>query len=317
MEDGNVTAPMVEVSGPEGPMMVFRPWTAAETREAMAHLPDVSEGGDKLSEELIQFCEEFSPTMAELKRLLLTKLGPTNWYKVKGRMPADDCKRRHCEWDNQENYAYHRAVGTVAHVIRETFPTRIDMSKVSRCQQEKDEKAKDYYSRLHEIFNKFSGLVEPADRGQEPGTWECHLRNAFLDGLKPEVARKVKASCLGWREGRLATVLTHAMHVDGLLREKQDKRQSKGERDLQLTLAKVAAGVVKYEPRRDKRKTGGKGKSGRGQEKAGRFPQRWSCGICETNEHEIGKCSKCRLCRQEGHWARNCPEAKKTEEDSD
>ncbi|RXN37881.1 hypothetical protein ROHU_001636 [Labeo rohita] len=31
---------MIEVSGPDGPMMVFRPWTALEARESMAHLPD-------------------------------------------------------------------------------------------------------------------------------------------------------------------------------------------------------------------------------------------------------------------------------------
>ncbi|RXN10621.1 hypothetical protein ROHU_010861 [Labeo rohita] len=39
-EERNVTAPMIEVSGPDGPMMVFRPWTALEARESMAHLPD-------------------------------------------------------------------------------------------------------------------------------------------------------------------------------------------------------------------------------------------------------------------------------------
>ncbi|RXN36664.1 RNA-directed DNA polymerase from transposon X-element [Labeo rohita] len=78
-EEKNITAPMIEVSGPDGPMMIFRPWTALEAREAMAHLPDVSEGGDRLSTELLRFCEEFSPTMTELRRLLLSKLGPSNW----------------------------------------------------------------------------------------------------------------------------------------------------------------------------------------------------------------------------------------------
>ncbi|RXN28475.1 RNA-directed DNA polymerase from transposon X-element [Labeo rohita] len=78
-EEKNITAPMIEVSGPDGPMMIFRPWTALEAREAMAHLPDVSEGGDRLSTELLKFCEEFSPTMTELRRLLLSKLGPSNW----------------------------------------------------------------------------------------------------------------------------------------------------------------------------------------------------------------------------------------------
>ncbi|RXN37492.1 hypothetical protein ROHU_002009 [Labeo rohita] len=41
-EEKNITAPMIEVSGPDGPMMIFRPWTALEAREAMAHLPDIN-----------------------------------------------------------------------------------------------------------------------------------------------------------------------------------------------------------------------------------------------------------------------------------
>ncbi|RXN29299.1 hypothetical protein ROHU_018617 [Labeo rohita] len=39
-EERNVTAPMIEVSGPAGPMMVFRPWTVLEARESMDHLPE-------------------------------------------------------------------------------------------------------------------------------------------------------------------------------------------------------------------------------------------------------------------------------------
>ncbi|KAI2645688.1 50S ribosomal protein L3 [Labeo rohita] len=200
-EERNVTAPMIEVSGPDGPMMVFRPWTALEAREAMAHLPDVSEGGDKMSTELVRFCEEFSPTMTELRRLLLSKLGPSNWYKISNRMPADNHRRKCSDWNDDDNDGYRRAVET-----------------------EKDETVDDYYCRLHEVFNKFSGLTEPARRGEEPGTLESHLRNAFLDGRKPEITEKVKVSCMEWREGRLATVLIHARHADGLLRKKREKK---------------------------------------------------------------------------------------------
>ncbi|KAI2661041.1 Aspartyl/glutamyl-tRNA(Asn/Gln) amidotransferase subunit C [Labeo rohita] len=234
---------MIEVSGPDGPMMVFRPWTALEAKKSMAHLPDVNEGGDKLSTELTRFCEELSPTMAELRRLLLSKLGLSNWYKISSRMPTDDHRRRCSDWNDDHNHEYRRAVETVARVIKETFPTRVDILRISRCQQEKDETADDYYCSLHEVFNKFSGLIEPADRGQEPGTWESHLRNAFLDGLKPEIAEK----------RRLATVLIHARHADGLLREKREKKQAKVDRDLQLSLSKIAMGAARYEPQREKR----------------------------------------------------------------
>ncbi|KAL0199568.1 hypothetical protein M9458_002755, partial [Cirrhinus mrigala] len=75
-ENVSITAPMVEVSGPDGAMMVFRPWTVNDMKEAMAHLPNPEEAGDRFSTELITFCKEFSPTMYELRRLLAVKLGP-------------------------------------------------------------------------------------------------------------------------------------------------------------------------------------------------------------------------------------------------
>ncbi|KAI2643111.1 Guanylate cyclase soluble subunit alpha-2 [Labeo rohita] len=292
-------------------MMIFRPWTALEAREAMAHLPDVSEGGDRLSTELLKFCEEFSPTMTELRRLLLSKLGPSNWYKISGRMPADDHRRKSSDWNDDDNDGYRRAVETVADVIKETFPTRVDMSKISRCRQEKDETVDDYYCRLHDVFNKFSGLIEPAHRGLEPGTWESHLRNAFLDGLKPEITEKVKVSCIEWREGRLATVLIHARHADGLLREKREKKQAKSDSDLRLSLSKIAMGAARYEPRREKRENGGKRRSEKGPARDWRNSRKWSCWICETDDHDMRSCSKCCVCKKDGHWAKHCPEAKK------
>lgn len=45
----NVTAPMVEVAGPEGPMLVFRAWTVADMKDAMAHLPDPQDVGDRFA----------------------------------------------------------------------------------------------------------------------------------------------------------------------------------------------------------------------------------------------------------------------------
>ncbi|KAL0150426.1 hypothetical protein M9458_054243 [Cirrhinus mrigala] len=314
-EERNITAPMIEVSGPDGPMMVFRPWTALEAREAMAHLPDVSEGGDRLSTELLRFCEEFSQTMTELRRLLLSKLGPSNWYKISNRMPVDDHRRKSSDWNDDGNDGYRRAVGTVARVIKETFPTRVNMSKISRCRQEKDETVDDYYCRLHDVFNKFSGLTEPANRGLEPDTRESHLRNAFMDGLKPEITEKVKASCIEWREGRLATVLIHARHADELLREKREKKLAKSDSDLRLSLSKIALGAARYEPRQERRENGGRRRSEKGQAKDKRYSRKWSCWVCETDDHNMRDCSKCCVCKKDRHWAKHCPEAKKEDKE--
>ncbi len=79
-ENMSITAPMIEVSGPDGPMMVFRPWTVNDMKEAMAHLPSPEKAGDRFSTELVTFCKEFSPTVHELRRLLAVKLGASSWH---------------------------------------------------------------------------------------------------------------------------------------------------------------------------------------------------------------------------------------------
>ncbi len=100
-ENVSITAPMIEVSGPDGPMMVFRPWTVTDMKEAMAHLPSPEEAGDRFSTELVTFCKEFSPTVHELRRLLAVKLGASSWHKVSGRLQREDCRRENSEWEHR------------------------------------------------------------------------------------------------------------------------------------------------------------------------------------------------------------------------
>ncbi len=102
-ENVSIMAPMIEVSGPDGPMMVFRPWTVNDIKEAMAHLPSPEEAGDKFSTELVTFCKEFSPTVHELRRLLAVKLAASSWHKVSGRLQREDCRRKHSEWEHRHN----------------------------------------------------------------------------------------------------------------------------------------------------------------------------------------------------------------------
>ncbi len=49
-EKVNFTAPMVEVAGPDGSVMVYRPWTVTDMKEAMAHLPSPDDAGDRFSD---------------------------------------------------------------------------------------------------------------------------------------------------------------------------------------------------------------------------------------------------------------------------
>ncbi len=35
--------------------------------------------------------------------------------------------------------------------------------------------------------------------------------------------------------------------------------------------------------------------------------------VCASNEHDFSGCTKCRLCKNDGHWAQDCPEARKAD----
>ncbi len=105
-EKVNFTTPMVEVAGPDGSVMVYRPWTVTDMKEIMAHLPSPDDAGDRFSDELTTFCEEFSPTTQELRRLLAVKLGATNWHKVSSQMPTTERRRVHGTWLHEANEQY-------------------------------------------------------------------------------------------------------------------------------------------------------------------------------------------------------------------
>ncbi len=44
-----------------------------------------------------------------------------------------------------------------------------------------------------------------------------------------------------------------------------------------------------------------------------RVSRKWKCGLCASNEHDFFSCTKCRLCKNDGHWAQDCPEARKAD----
>jgi len=102
--------PMVEVAGHEGPILVHRPWTETEIKEAGMHLPDLGKGGIKVGQELTAFCREFRPTGHELTRLMKMKYGPVTMLQMEGRWMAADERCRNIDWGDDENKTYRDAL---------------------------------------------------------------------------------------------------------------------------------------------------------------------------------------------------------------
>lgn len=60
---------MIQVMGPDGRAHhVYRPWTDQDMKDNLSHLPTIEASGDKFSDDLLIFCQQFSPTFPELRR---------------------------------------------------------------------------------------------------------------------------------------------------------------------------------------------------------------------------------------------------------
>lgn len=206
--------PMLEVAGGDGPRMVFRPWTETEIKEAMLHLPHPRDSGRRFAEEFRIFCQEFSPTVPELRRLLALKLGAVDWAKISGQFP----RRRHLDCADGHNEDYLQTVIAVCTAIETAFPPRMDSIKITACKQREDETVSDFLAHLTDIFNRHSGLEQPTELGATATVWEAHLRDNFIRGLRTDVQEATKVSCVGWDEQRLDEVRRHAVHAENTIK---------------------------------------------------------------------------------------------------
>lgn len=62
--------------------MVFLPWSDTDIKEAMSHLAHLRDSDKRFADELKTFCQELSPALPELRRLLVLKLGGAEWAKL-------------------------------------------------------------------------------------------------------------------------------------------------------------------------------------------------------------------------------------------
>ncbi|XP_036960086.1 uncharacterized protein LOC119022830 [Acanthopagrus latus] len=165
----NFQAPMVEVAGSEGRVqLVYRPWTYSDMKDAAASLPDVRNGGAEFAVQLITFCRQFKPTTAELQRLLMVQMG-TTWARVAGDYPVEDIRVENSDWASNDNLVYKDVIGGLCHRIRQTFPLKLDMGKISACKQRDDELLADYLVRLQATPHTVAS--------QSPESWEVSMKS--------------------------------------------------------------------------------------------------------------------------------------------
>nr|XP_040028614.1 uncharacterized protein LOC120816975 [Gasterosteus aculeatus aculeatus] len=117
------------------------------------------------------------------------------------------------------------------------FP--VNMALINSTKQGKAEDVTFYYQRLVAACHIHIGLEEPTDITNMT-VWETHLKNAFMNGLLPDVKTATGHSVVGLEDARLTSqVAKHArhnykMHVENQMC--QDKRSKQTGEKAQLAM---------------------------------------------------------------------------------
>ncbi|MEQ2179568.1 hypothetical protein GOODEAATRI_026492 [Goodea atripinnis] len=161
----SLTAPMVEVMGPNGPNLVFRSCTSHDIEECAKLLPDLSQSGDVFSTNFSDFCKEYRPTGAEIRRILTRKITASDIAKIHNKLPVANLRLKHEDWDHVSNMEYRNAVDVLAVAIKKEFPRKINMTNIYACKQKGDEDTNDFITRVIEAVTKYSGIETPTEVG--------------------------------------------------------------------------------------------------------------------------------------------------------
>ncbi|XP_041849783.1 uncharacterized protein LOC121645412 [Melanotaenia boesemani] len=289
-EDTEVfSAPMVEVSGPTGPILVYRPWSPSEIMEHAKNLPDPTEDGEKASEEWRAFCREHRPTGLELRKILAKMLTASDLAKIRPHLPPDDTGLKNPNWDDEPNRPYREAITTLCDGIKTVFPNRGSLAALRNLIQGPDERMETFLHRCETVFTRHSGLERPAgDLGNTPGPWERLLCQTIIEGMNRDMLEVVKRQYVGMRhETRLAKLQRQAKHAQDVMDENKKKAESKKEKQMSTALT-LFTSQNQPQSNRDRR---GRGR-GRGRRERG------------GNQQQRGACYRC---GQYGHWKDECP----------
>ncbi|XP_049331043.1 uncharacterized protein LOC125799112 isoform X2 [Astyanax mexicanus] len=270
--------PMVEVAGHEGPMLVHRYWTEKDILEVSTGLPDPQQvGGRKFGNEFENFCISCRPTANEIKRILMRKLG-SSYCKIDRGWPQQDIRLGDVQWnrdpaaDPDVNLEYRNMIRDLKERLVAAFPLHVNMGKIAECKQEDGETVQDYMVRLTRIHTDHSGLDAPAARAENAdavSSWEAHLRNSFLLGLKPELANSIKQHCIGYYRQPLSVIEDHARHYEILFKNQEKKKEKKKSETMDQAMLTMVQQVTELTVSSQRGKGRARGK-GRGRGRGGR-----------------------------------------------
>ena len=111
-------------------------------------------------------------------------------------IPGPEMRMPNPEWALAANANYVPAITTLTDAIK--APTKEDMSKVADIKQQPEEPVDDFIHRLPEIFDLHGDVTRPDNLGQTSAPWETHLRERYLKGLLPDIAKLSSPTWVVW-----------------------------------------------------------------------------------------------------------------------
>lgn len=280
-----------------GSMPVFRDWSDKDIEEAMESMPALVGNGVEFAKELGAICKVFHPTGYEIRRLMSKKLRPTDLRRIAAYLPpAEVCIVNPLSGVSSvggkgsslnPNAAYHLAVMKLCEAIETVFPLKPNLSLLNSIKQHLDESVYDFLLRMQEAFEKYSGMIKPAEVDIPESPWEQMLVNCILAGLLPDLLVQVKQQyvCISYGIS-LKDLRRHCLHAENVIRDRISKEKAQREKDLHQATINMYSVMLVGTSHVAQGRAGGK----RRYNKLGR-----------TREGD-----RCYNCGRFGHWRRDC-----------
>ncbi|KAJ1216451.1 hypothetical protein NDU88_004053 [Pleurodeles waltl] len=186
--------------------------------------------------------------------------------------------------------------------LRGLTAQQLKRERIDKTMQEAKESIHTYYERLLKAFKEYSGkeAIEPKDM--------LHFVVRFVEGLRPEVGQMIKSHLICWQAKPIDEVLQCAKYCSDEIELKQKKLKEK-EMMMQIKAAQTGVqgalvqqipqqqGAVMFQPQargRDRRINMNRGMD-------------LSTVVVHNDVQGMKKMLPCHLCRNVGHWKRECP----------
>nr|XP_006117710.1 uncharacterized protein LOC102449186 isoform X1 [Pelodiscus sinensis]XP_006117711.1 uncharacterized protein LOC102449186 isoform X3 [Pelodiscus sinensis]XP_025037725.1 uncharacterized protein LOC102449186 isoform X2 [Pelodiscus sinensis] len=241
--------------------------------------PSVEEDPVKFKAELALVIRSYDPNWQDLDLLLRVILPDDKRKKIlkKAGWPPGPISGDPDLAANKE--ALTRARNGLLDSILQVFPKLPNWAKISTCKQEENESPGAYLERLTKVFERHSGIENPADTAKQA------LGAAFVTGLDPAIQTLLKQITIGWETKPLEELLTVANHCRQCIKAKQDKEPKL------MVLQSLPTKTGRGRGRPIERQSRGSPWSGNS---AGRGNPRINANTCH-------------YCKQPGHWKSQCP----------